>query len=353
MSFIMSRRISRSFSPVAQSMASTGRPHASFFAGSSVMRLAWLGSISPNAVRADAPRARRGHLVLERAADAEFGHRALPALAVGAALIAEAAQVRRASRRPGCGSAGCRSRWAGRRRRCDPRTRARRRWRRSGSGGPSGCGRARPSCCPGRRARRRSPTACSSHVELSVEAQRKTTFAAVDRRLFRVGVEHAHAGGALAVLVVDHVGDDGVHLERQPAGGHRRRQRRGLRAEVGAVGAAETAGVAVLAAPALAERLREVGDAARDDAPRAAEVLRQPAGDAPVSATLSGMAGWNWPSGSCGRPSTRSARCRRDVRRGRTTARCRRSGSASRRRCPPSRWPRSRGRCGGSSDGPT
>ncbi len=40
MSFIMSFRIRRSFSPVAQSIASTGSPHLSFFTGSSVMRLA-------------------------------------------------------------------------------------------------------------------------------------------------------------------------------------------------------------------------------------------------------------------------------------------------------------------------
>ena len=40
MSFIMSFRIRRSFSPVAQSIARTGSPHLSFFTGSSVMRLA-------------------------------------------------------------------------------------------------------------------------------------------------------------------------------------------------------------------------------------------------------------------------------------------------------------------------
>src|SRR5437867_1218578 len=50
MSFIMSLRISRSFSPVAQSIASTGSPHLSFLVGSMVTRFAGLGSISPNAV---------------------------------------------------------------------------------------------------------------------------------------------------------------------------------------------------------------------------------------------------------------------------------------------------------------
>ena len=76
-----------------------------------------------------------------------------------------------------------------------------------------------------------------------------------------MGVEHTHAGGPLPVLVVDHVGDDGVDLQREPAGGECGRQRGRLRAEVGAVGAAEPAGVAVLAAAAFAERLqRECGD---------------------------------------------------------------------------------------------
>ena len=50
MSFIMSVRIRRSFSPVAQSIATTGRPHLSFFVSSSVIRFAWFGSISPKAV---------------------------------------------------------------------------------------------------------------------------------------------------------------------------------------------------------------------------------------------------------------------------------------------------------------
>src|SRR6266704_1208230 len=50
MSFIMSLRIRRSFSPVAQSIASTGSPHLSFLFGSIVTRFAGLGSISPNAV---------------------------------------------------------------------------------------------------------------------------------------------------------------------------------------------------------------------------------------------------------------------------------------------------------------
>src|ERR1051326_874667 len=50
MSFIMSRRIRRSFSPVAQSIARTGSPHLSFLVASIVTRFAWLGSISPKAV---------------------------------------------------------------------------------------------------------------------------------------------------------------------------------------------------------------------------------------------------------------------------------------------------------------
>jgi hypothetical protein len=46
----MSLRILSSFSRIWQSMASTGSPHLSFFVWSSVMRLRWSGSISPNAV---------------------------------------------------------------------------------------------------------------------------------------------------------------------------------------------------------------------------------------------------------------------------------------------------------------
>src|ERR1043166_3950141 len=44
------RRIRRSFSPVAQSIARTGSPHLSFLVASIVTRFAWLGSISPKAV---------------------------------------------------------------------------------------------------------------------------------------------------------------------------------------------------------------------------------------------------------------------------------------------------------------
>ncbi len=50
MSFIMSLRMRRSFSPMAQSILRTGSPHLSFFAGSSEIMFAWFGSISPNAV---------------------------------------------------------------------------------------------------------------------------------------------------------------------------------------------------------------------------------------------------------------------------------------------------------------
>ena len=46
----MSLRMRRSFSPVAQSILSTGSPHLSFFVSSSETLFAWFGSISPNAV---------------------------------------------------------------------------------------------------------------------------------------------------------------------------------------------------------------------------------------------------------------------------------------------------------------
>ena len=128
----------------------------------------------------------------------------------------------------------------------------------------------------------------------------------VVRGLLGDGVEHAHAGRALAVAVVDHVGHDRERLERQPAGRHRRRQRRRLRAEVGAVRAAEPARVAVLAAR------RGPASACVRLATRPGMMRRVPSNSfasrpaTSSSPQLSGIAGWNWPSGSCGSPSTRA-----------------------------------------------
>ena len=103
------------------------------------------------------------------------------------------------------------------------------------------------------------------------------------RRVHRRGagrrVDRAHAGGALAAGVVDHVGHDLERLERQTSRGGGGRQRGRLRAEIGAVRAAEPAGVAILASPAAGQRPRQVGDAAGNDPAAAAELFRQAPGD--------------------------------------------------------------------------
>ena len=101
----------------------------------------------------------------------------------------------------------------------------------------------------------------------------------VIRGLVGDGVEHAHARRALLALVVQHLGRDRVHLEREPPRGHRRRQRRGLRAEVAAVRAAEHARVAVLARRAARQRLRRVRDTAGDDPAPTVELAAEAARD--------------------------------------------------------------------------
>ena len=111
-----------------------------------------------------------------------------------------------------------------------------------------------------------------------LEAQTNTTFAEytvvapVAASIARTPVAR------LRLAVVDHVGHDLERLERQTPRGRRGRQPRRLRAEVGAVWAAEPARVVILASPAARQRPRQVGDAAGNESAAAAELFRQAPG---------------------------------------------------------------------------
>ncbi len=139
-------------------------PLVAFVARRCEMRLSWFGSISPNAVAPMRHGPGAAMRVLEVAADAQLARRRAPSPGGSRCPGSRSRAGSRACRRRGCGSAGCRSPSAGCRSTCGPRTRRRRRWRRSGSDGPSGCGRARRELLPrppGHTSRRRAASAAT------------------------------------------------------------------------------------------------------------------------------------------------------------------------------------------------
>ena len=94
------------------------------------------------------------------------------------------------------------------------------------------------------------------------------------------GIDDLDALGALGILVIDHLPHDREGPHRQVARRHRHRQRRRLGAEIGAIGAAQPAFVAILAVDAVLFRLGlgDVGAARIDQVARAAKGLLQARG---------------------------------------------------------------------------
>ena len=210
-------RIRRSFSPVAQSILSTGSPHLSFFVVSIDDRVRVVRQHLAERGGADRPRRPASpSSSLNCAADAELRDRARPALAARAALVAEAAQVVALVAEQ---VAVARDVEAGR-----PaavvvlvvqpleraaRRRARKWW--SIRLWPSS-----PELLPSPPGHTSVAERMSSHVELSVDAQRKMTFAVVVGDLRRSTASSTRTPVArLRVLVVEHFAHDRERLERQ------------------------------------------------------------------------------------------------------------------------------------------